>query len=78
MKLDYRSRRVTLALKAAPPTVRKAFYKQIAFLANNIQHPSLHAKKYDEANDIWQARITSPETGDSTSSSKMTPISSSM
>jgi mRNA interferase RelE/StbE len=58
MKLAYRSRRVALALKSAPPAVRKAFYKQVAFLANNLQHPSLHAKKFDEANDIWQARIT--------------------
>ena len=23
----------------------------------NIRHPSLHAKKYDEAGDIWQGRI---------------------
>jgi plasmid maintenance system killer protein len=23
----------------------------------NLRHPSLRAKKYDEANDIWQARI---------------------
>jgi len=23
----------------------------------NLQHPSLRAKKYDEANNIWQARV---------------------
>jgi len=57
MKLNYESRRVAAALKNAPPSVRKAFYKQIAFLVVNLHHPSLHAKKYDEANDVWQARI---------------------
>jgi plasmid maintenance system killer protein len=42
---------------AAQPVVQKAFIKQLNFLARNIQHPSLHAKKYDEARAIWQARV---------------------
>jgi mRNA-degrading endonuclease RelE of RelBE toxin-antitoxin system len=33
------------------------FNKQLAFLLSNLRHPSLRAKKYDEANDIWQARV---------------------
>lgn len=33
------------------------FDKQLAFLISNLRHPSLRAKKYDEANDIWQARV---------------------
>lgn len=37
--------------------VRKAFAKQLGFLLSNLQHPSLHAKKYDEVNDIWQGRV---------------------
>jgi hypothetical protein len=37
--------------------VRKAFYKQIRFLAANLHHPSLRAKKYDESQDPWQARV---------------------
>jgi hypothetical protein len=37
--------------------VQRAFDKQLRFLAANLQHPSLHAKKYDEANDRWQARV---------------------
>ena len=41
-----------------PPDVRKALYKQIALLSANLHHPSLRAKKYDEANDVWQARVT--------------------
>jgi len=26
-------------------------------LVQDIRHPSLRAKKYDEAQDIWQARV---------------------
>jgi plasmid maintenance system killer protein len=26
-------------------------------LKDNLQHPSLHAKKYSEAEDKWQARV---------------------
>jgi mRNA-degrading endonuclease RelE of RelBE toxin-antitoxin system len=57
MKVDYNKPRVARALKAAPVNVRKAFDKQIKFLAENLHHPSLHAKKYDEAGDLWQARV---------------------
>lgn len=31
--------------------------KQLALLLQNLQHPSLHAKKYDQARDIWQGRV---------------------
>ena len=41
-----------------PPAVRKAFAKQLRFLLANRIHPSLHAKKYDEGADLWQARVT--------------------
>ena len=41
----------------APQNVRLALDKQLRFLVNNLQHPSLHAKKYDEFRDIWQARV---------------------
>jgi plasmid maintenance system killer protein len=41
----------------APSAVQKAFYKQLRFLASNLGHPSLHAKKYDESNDIWHGRV---------------------
>jgi len=33
------------------------FNKQLAFLISNLRRPSLRAKKYDEANDVWQARV---------------------
>ena len=41
----------------APPFIKKAFDEKLALLLKNIRHPSLHAKKYDEARDIWQARV---------------------
>ncbi len=42
----------------APLPIRIAFDQKVALLAQNIRHPSLRAKKYDEARDIWQARVT--------------------
>lgn len=41
-----------VSLKAAPSNVKRAFEKQLRFLVDNLQHPSLHAKKYDESRDI--------------------------
>lgn len=40
------------------PAIKKAFDKQAHLLAGNLLHPSLHAKKYDESQDLWQARVT--------------------
>jgi len=42
----------------APLSVRKAMKKQMNLLVQDLRHPSLHAKKYDEARGIWQARVT--------------------
>jgi len=39
------------------PSLKKQIEKQFQFLRNNLRHPSLHAKKYDETRDIWQARV---------------------
>jgi plasmid maintenance system killer protein len=49
--------RALAALATAQPAVQKAFIKQISILARDLRHPSLRAKKYDESQDIWQARI---------------------
>jgi len=38
--------------------IQDAFEKQINFLLQDIRHPSLRAKKYDEGTNIWQARVT--------------------
>lgn len=37
--------------------VKSRFEKQLEFLLKDIRHPSLRAKKFDEARDIWQARV---------------------
>ena len=40
-----------------PTAVQVRFDKQLGFLLSNLQHPSLRAKKYDEAANLWQARV---------------------
>ena len=56
MKVSLTERAIA-ALATAQPAVQKAFIKQINFLARNLYHPSLRAKKYDVSRDLWQARI---------------------
>jgi hypothetical protein len=46
-----------LGYAKAPPLVQKASDKQAALLLQDLHHPSLDAKKFDEAMDIWQARV---------------------
>lgn len=41
----------------APSAVQRAVDRRIALLLQNLRHPSLQAKKYDESRDIWQARV---------------------
>lgn len=57
MKFDY-SPHFLKSYNKAPLKVQIAFDKQSTFLIKNIRHPSLHAKKYLENSDIWQARVT--------------------
>jgi len=45
------------SLAEAPPAIRKALFKQIAFLERDLHHPSLRAKKYDESKDRRQGRV---------------------
>lgn len=51
------SKHALKSLAGLPFPIRAAFYKQVALLAANLQHPSRHAKKYDESYDVWQARV---------------------
>ena len=39
------------------PEVKRVVDRRIAFLLADLRHPSLRAKKYDAARDIWQARV---------------------
>jgi mRNA-degrading endonuclease RelE of RelBE toxin-antitoxin system len=56
MKLRYTESALD-TLNTLPLPIRKAFYKQAAFLIQNLHHPSLRAKKYSETEDKWQARV---------------------
>ncbi|MGA2185315.1 MAG: hypothetical protein ABSH47_20030 [Bryobacteraceae bacterium] len=56
MKADY-SERAGKSLQDLPAGVRTALFKQVKFLEQNLRHPSLRAKKYDESLDLWQARV---------------------
>lgn len=38
--------------------LQKSADKQFYLLLKNLMHPSLHAKKYNEAQKIWQARVS--------------------
>ena len=42
---------------ALSPPLQARVDKQLAFLLHNLRHPSLRAKKYDEKNNVWQARV---------------------
>jgi mRNA interferase RelE/StbE len=58
---DVRARRTSRFdrdLANAPPSIQRAFEKQLVLLLKNPRHPSLRVKKYDEARGIWQARVT--------------------
>ncbi len=52
-----RTERFLRSYQSAPASVKKAFEKQIRYLGEDLRHPSLHAKKYDEQLNYWQARV---------------------
>lgn len=43
--------------KSLPEETKRKFKKQVNLLSTNIRHPSLRAKKFNEKQDIWQARV---------------------
>ncbi len=56
MKYEFTDRFVK-SYKTFNKEVQLKFDKQLKYLIDNINHPSLHSKKYDESKDIWQARV---------------------
>jgi len=56
MTIHYSRRFVRSYLKASKE-IQEAFQKQSQFLLEDLHHPSLHAKKYNESEDLWQARV---------------------
>lgn len=45
------------AYQDAPAEIKKSLEKQVRLLMADLRHPSLHAKKYNEATSMWQARV---------------------
>ncbi len=56
MNLDF-SHTFVKQYQALPLPLQAKLNKQLGFLLTNLRYPSLHAKKYDEAHNIWQARV---------------------
>jgi hypothetical protein len=52
------SERFHRSYETAPPHIQRALDRKVALLLQNLRHPSLRAKKYDEVRGIWQARVT--------------------
>ena len=40
-----------------PSRLRAQLDKQLDFLSQNLRHPSIQAKKYGCADDVWQGRV---------------------
>jgi len=57
MKIDF-LKNADKEYKSLSPELQKLTKKQLSFLAADLHHPSVRAKKYDEAQDIWQGRIS--------------------
>jgi mRNA-degrading endonuclease RelE of RelBE toxin-antitoxin system len=53
MKVEL-SRRAARDLDGLSSRLQATVGEQLALLAENIRHPSIQAKKYDEGNDIWR------------------------
>lgn len=56
MKIVY-TPRFKRSFRDFPREIRKKFAKQVDYLLIDVRYPSLHAKKYDEQRNIWQARV---------------------
>ena len=56
MRLHY-TERFCRGYESAPRHIQRVLDRRGSLLVQNLRHPSLRAKKYDEANDIWQARM---------------------
>jgi mRNA-degrading endonuclease RelE of RelBE toxin-antitoxin system len=52
------SKRFAREYAEAPLEIQRTFDRKLDLLLQDLRHPSLRAKKYDEAKDIWQARVT--------------------
>ena len=53
----YYTERFRRSYADAPLRVQKQCDKQLGLLVQDLRHPSLRAKKYDETRDVWQGRV---------------------
>jgi len=44
--------------KKLPANIQKAVDKQLAWLLENPNHPSINLKKMQDPRDIWEGRVT--------------------
>ncbi|OGF53548.1 MAG: hypothetical protein A2Z21_07575 [Candidatus Fraserbacteria bacterium RBG_16_55_9] len=51
------SHRFRRQYEQAPQLRQRQFQKQLGFLLQDLQHPSLHTKIYNKKKRIWQARV---------------------
>lgn len=56
MKYSFTSRFIR-SYHRFPQNIQKKFDKQLSHLLRDLKHPSLRAKKFNEATGIWQARV---------------------
>jgi len=57
MQVHY-TERFRRSYESAPPAIQRAFDRKSQLLLQDLRYPSLRAKKYDAARDLWQARVT--------------------
>lgn len=56
MKYEFTAK-FTRSYHSLPSKIQLKFDKQLDYLLRNVRHPSLHAKKYNEEEGVWQARV---------------------
>jgi mRNA-degrading endonuclease RelE of RelBE toxin-antitoxin system len=57
MRIDF-TPRARKDYQSLPEPARKQAKKQLSFLIDDLRHPSLNAKKYEEGGEgAWQARV---------------------
>jgi len=53
-----RTARFARDFRSLPPDIQRRAAKQLQLLLDNPRHPSLHTKKMEGAQDIWEGRIS--------------------
>lgn len=54
---SYFSKKFTKQYSKLPLSTRNKFDRQIQYLLQDLRHPSIHAKKKQGAEDVWEGRV---------------------